>query len=174
MKEIKLVRVDDRLIHAQIIIFWLKKININTIYIIDDRLAKNEFLCQIYRLTTPPYIRLRIFTVDQAIQHINNKKMIPSTSRILVLIKELSTVTKLHQLGFPIDTVQIGGGLLEGGFSKKQIIEILFSKYRNDLNYLFDNNIQIYCQNTTDSEKIIITKDQDNSISTEQQDFQVN
>ena len=172
MKEIKLIRVDDRLIHAQIIIFWLKKININTICIIDDHLAENEFLSQIYRLTTPPYIRLRILTIDQAIDQVKNKKLVPASSRILVLIKQLPTVIQLHKKGFPIDTVQIGGGLLESGLSKKQIIDMLFSTYRNELNYCFDNNIRIFCQNTTDSEKINISKNQDSLLTSEQQDLQ--
>lgn len=173
MKEIKLIRVDDRLVHAQIIIFWLKKININTIFIIDDQLAENEFLCQIYRLTTPPYIRLKIFSTKQAIQFIGNKKAIPSTSRILVLIKKLQTVMKLHQMGFPMDTIQIGGGLLESGLSRKQIIETIYASFRTEINYLMDKGIKIYCQNTIDSEKITLSKEPEISQNSEQQDIRV-
>lgn len=172
MKEIKLIRVDDRLIHAQIIIFWLKKININTIFIIDDDLAKNEFLCQIYRLTTPPHIHIKIFTVKQASEYINKKSNIPSTARILILIKSLKTVVSLHKVNFPINNIQIGGNLLESGLSKKQIIDQLFSLFSEEISYLLDHSIYIYCQNTTDGEKITITREQIKSLNQEQQDFQ--
>lgn len=172
MKEIKLIRVDDRLIHAQIIIFWLKKININTIYIVDDDLAENKFLCQIYRLTTPPHVRIKIFTVNQVAEYINKRTNIPPTARILILTKSLKTVVSLHKINFPIDTIQIGGNLLESGLNKKQIIDQLFNRFSTEISYLLDHSIYIYCQNTTDGEKIIITKEQIKLLNQEQQDFQ--
>lgn len=157
MKQIKLVRVDDRLIHAQIIIFWLKKFNINTIYIIDNELAKNAFLCQIYRLTTPPHIQIKIFTVNQAIKNIHE---VSSTSRILILIKNLNTVIDLYKFSFPLDTVQIGGNILESGLNKKQILDQLLSQFSVELSFLLNHSIRIYWQSTVDSEKMYINLEQ--------------
>lgn len=40
MAEIKLVRVDFRLIHGQVITRWLKQTNANRIVVIDNKLSK--------------------------------------------------------------------------------------------------------------------------------------
>ena len=90
----------------------------------------------------------------------------------MILVKTLKTVVSLHNLNFPIDNIQIGGNLLESGLSKKQIIDQLFSCFSEEISYLLDNSIYIYCQNTTDGEKITITREQIKSLNQEQQDFQ--
>jgi hypothetical protein len=41
---LKLVRVDDRLIHGQVVAIWLKALNAKRIVIVDDRTARDEFL----------------------------------------------------------------------------------------------------------------------------------
>lgn len=156
MKEIKLVRIDDRLLHTQIILFWLKKFNINTIYIINNQLVKNKYLCQIYQLSTPPHISLKIFSIEQAIAYVNNQKNHRSSLRIMVLIKNLTNLVTLHKAGFLIDTVQIGGGILENVKSKRQVTNYILTKYHDEISYLISSNINIYCQNATDSEKIYI------------------
>ena len=41
---IKMIRIDDRLIHGQIVTAWAKNINAGKIWIVDDGVAKDDFI----------------------------------------------------------------------------------------------------------------------------------
>ena len=53
MAEISLFRIDFRLIHGQVIVKWLKQTPTDRIVIIDDQLAKDDFMADIYRMSAP-------------------------------------------------------------------------------------------------------------------------
>lgn len=48
MGKIQLARVDDRLIHGQVMTKWSKGLGINAIFIVDNDVAKDDFMKQIY------------------------------------------------------------------------------------------------------------------------------
>jgi len=47
---LKLVRVDDRLIHGQVVAVWLNAVGANEIVIVDDRTAQDAFLRDVLML----------------------------------------------------------------------------------------------------------------------------
>lgn len=49
MAEIKLVRVDYRLIHGQVVARWLKVCPVRRIVLVDDVLGSDEFMSDIYK-----------------------------------------------------------------------------------------------------------------------------
>ena len=55
---IEMVRIDDRLIHGQIVAAWVKRLGINRIWIIDDGVAKDEFLKNVITMVAPSGIKL--------------------------------------------------------------------------------------------------------------------
>ena len=57
---LKLVRVDDRLIHGQVVAIWLKALNAKRIVIVDDRTARDEFLREVITLSSPPGVPVEI------------------------------------------------------------------------------------------------------------------
>jgi mannose/fructose/N-acetylgalactosamine-specific phosphotransferase system component IIB len=50
---LRLVRVDDRLIHGQVVAIWLKALGARRILIVDDRTAHDEFLREVLELAAP-------------------------------------------------------------------------------------------------------------------------
>ena len=50
---IKMVRVDDRLIHGQIVAAWVKSLNLERVWIIDDGTANDNFLKNVMRMVAP-------------------------------------------------------------------------------------------------------------------------
>ena len=48
MGTINLVRIDDRLIHGQVMTKWSKGMGTNAIYVIDDVTAADDFMKDIY------------------------------------------------------------------------------------------------------------------------------
>ena len=53
MKNIVLTRIDDRLIHGQVVTAWIKQYPINKILIIDDELSQNRLMERIYKAAAP-------------------------------------------------------------------------------------------------------------------------
>ena len=53
MAEIKLVRVDYRLIHGQVVARWLKVCPVRRIVLVDDVLGSDEFMSDIYKMAVP-------------------------------------------------------------------------------------------------------------------------
>ena len=53
MKNIALARIDDRLIHGQVVTAWIKQYPINKILIIDDELSRNSLMKRIYVAAGP-------------------------------------------------------------------------------------------------------------------------
>ena len=50
---LKLVRIDDRLIHGQVVAVWLRTVGADRIVIVDDKTAKDDFLRDLMILAAP-------------------------------------------------------------------------------------------------------------------------
>lgn len=48
MTNIKLARVDFRLMHGQVVTNWIKQVSADAILIVDDKLASDKFLAQVF------------------------------------------------------------------------------------------------------------------------------
>ena len=53
-------RIDERLIHGQVMVAWLSKTGANTIVIVDKASAKDEFMQQVYQLAAPSGIKVKV------------------------------------------------------------------------------------------------------------------
>ncbi|WP_029450663.1 PTS sugar transporter subunit IIB [Clostridium algidicarnis] len=74
---IKLLRVDDKLLHGQVAFSWVRNLKIHTIIIADDKVAYDEFSKMTLGLSKPTGVNLIIIEVDEAIEllktHVNSK-----------------------------------------------------------------------------------------------------
>lgn len=121
MSEIKLSRVDFRLMHGQVVTGWLNHVSADTILIVNNELASDPFLSQVFFMAVPPGIKLIIESIDDAVVSIKEKKY--STQKILVLFKTITDAYKAIVAGFPIDALQVGG--VDDGPNKKRIGDVL-------------------------------------------------
>ena len=63
---IKLMRVDERLIHGQIAFAWTNAIGANCIFVVNDDAANSPFRKSSLKLATPPGVKLVIKNVNDA------------------------------------------------------------------------------------------------------------
>ena len=88
MAEIKLVRVDYRLIHGQVVARWLKVCPVRRIVLVDDVLGNDEFMSDIYKMAVPKGTDVDIVTIT-----------------VFLISKDIETCLKLVEKGVEI-TVQ--------------------------------------------------------------------
>ena len=61
---IKMLRIDDRLIHGQVVTAWAKNIQAEKIWIVDDGVAKDDFIKGIMQMVSPSDRELIITGLD--------------------------------------------------------------------------------------------------------------
>lgn len=107
MYNIKLVRLDFRLIHGQVIAKWFGQIMGNEIVIIDDDLSQDSFMASIYEMSAPVDSKVHVYSVEDAVKKVEDGTF--ASGKVLVLFKNVDQVSKAVEKGFKIDELQIGG-----------------------------------------------------------------
>jgi PTS system mannose-specific IIB component len=108
MGEINLARVDDRLIHGQVMTKWSKGLGTNALFVIDDPTAKDPFLKDIFMMSSANSgMTIKVFTIDEAIQYWEKSNF--EKFKAILLFKNISTVKAVVDKGLPIKRLNIGG-----------------------------------------------------------------
>jgi len=104
---LNLVRVDDRLIHGQVIAVWLRAVGADVIVIVDDETAQDEFLSEILELAAPPGVAVEVYGTADAVERV--AELAESGTPAFVLVKSPVTALALVEAGAPIKVLNIGG-----------------------------------------------------------------
>lgn len=115
MKNIVFVRIDDRLIHGQVMTAWLTHHQANEIVIVDNELAKDEFTTMIMMSLVPEGITLKIEAVDTAAEYLKAKG---NNEKIIILVKTPLVIDQLIENGVEISHLNVGGMGMKNGRSK--------------------------------------------------------
>jgi mannose/fructose/N-acetylgalactosamine-specific phosphotransferase system component IIB len=91
---IVLSRVDDRLVHGQVVIGWGRSLDIEVIVLVDDVVASSQWEQDLYRMAVPSEIEVRFTTVLDASAHLAEWQA--DGRRTLVLTGDLPTMAALH------------------------------------------------------------------------------
>jgi len=105
---IVLARIDDRLIHGQVVAFWVANKNANKILIMDDETANDELVTIVCKGLAPMGTTVEVFSIDQSITYLE-KNINDQTERILLLVKSPHAILKAIEKGIPLKEVVVGG-----------------------------------------------------------------
>lgn len=112
MKNIVLTRIDDRLLHGQVIVSWIPFLNIDEIVIVDDEYASDEFMASLIKDAAPEYIAVHVLSVEKSAEYLKSEDY---GTRVLVLSRYIENIEKLIELNTKISKVNIGGlGFCDG------------------------------------------------------------
>jgi PTS system mannose-specific IIB component len=107
MAEIVMNRIDDRLIHGQVVTGWLQLRNANTIWIVDDKTANTPMLIDIFSFAAPAGIKIEAFTVEDISEKLNNLDEL-GKKKIILLVKEPKTFLRLLEKGYKPEDINYG------------------------------------------------------------------
>ncbi len=80
---IALLRVDERLIHGQVVIAWGNHLRSRRYVVLDDDLADSEWEQDLYRLAVPPKSEARFHRVAEGLQVLRELRQDPTTTVVL-------------------------------------------------------------------------------------------
>lgn len=102
-----LVRIDDRLIHGQVVEGWIPHLRAQLVLVASDAAAADELQVSLMRLALPESVDLEALPVRRAALH---PGFTPGfTKRVLVLAPGPLEVLGLLEGGAAISTVNVGG-----------------------------------------------------------------
>ncbi|MDQ0204601.1 PTS system mannose/fructose/N-acetylgalactosamine-transporter subunit IIB [Pectinatus haikarae] len=143
MLNIVLTRIDDRLIHGQVVTAWAKVTKGNRIVVVDDGVANDDFMSKIIKMAAPASFKIGIHTIEQAAEIL---KQDDTGERVIVLVKTPVTVQALMDKGVKIKELDLGGmGATKG---RKQLYRnISISEAEKDcFRQLIDKGVHVVVQ----------------------------
>ena len=134
MRNVVLTRVDERLIHGQVMTSWLKLCNANVILIIDAGSASNAFLKRI----------LQVMNEADAAAYL--KEDSPAGEKVLVLSKTPQPLLAMVRSGIEIKEIILGN---MGGAPGRKHFNKSISASPDEIQAfrdLVDAGVYVYCQ----------------------------
>ncbi|MCI1859836.1 MAG: PTS sugar transporter subunit IIB [Sporolactobacillus sp.] len=154
MGKINLARVDDRLIHGQVMTKWSKGHGTNALYVVDDATAADEFMKQIYsNVNSSANLRVEVYSISEAIDRWHKDQF--GKDNVILLFKSIESAKRIIDQGdIPIKTLNVGGIAKKPG--TKSIINSvgLSTEDAERLKEIASKDIEIFFQMVPDSRRV--------------------
>lgn len=100
-----LVRVDDRLIHGQVMTAWMKVHPAEVIYVVDNNVCKDDFMQFVLQNAAPKGVKVKVTTEEGIVDILNAGLSKPS----YILCKTPLSLKKIVESQIDISQIIIGG-----------------------------------------------------------------
>lgn len=99
-------RIDDRLIHGQVVVGWGQPLDIRFIVLVDDEVAASEWEQELYRMGVPPEMDVYFLNVPKAIAELPQLR--EDARQGILLTGNIDTMRRLVEAG-GITSINLGG-----------------------------------------------------------------
>lgn len=100
-------RIDDRLIHGQVVVGWGQPCNLGFLVLVDQTVVDSEWEQELYRMGVPPEMDLYFDSVESAARRMAEYRADARPG--MLLVGDIATMAALQALVPDIRTVTIGG-----------------------------------------------------------------
>ena len=107
MRELVLVRIDDRLIHGQVVTQWMSAVHGSRILIIDEPLLKNAMMVRMLKAVAPTGITVDVEALADAVEDL--KQETEKKENLVILVKVPEVLEALIDSGIKIPKIILGG-----------------------------------------------------------------
>jgi PTS system mannose-specific IIB component/fructoselysine and glucoselysine-specific PTS system IIB component len=104
---IVLYRVDDRLIHGQVVVGWGQPLSCERIVLVDDEVRSSDWEQDLYRMGVPPHMEVVFSSVDEAVRQMPEWEA--DARATIVLMGDLDTAAGLCGRCPQVRRLNIGG-----------------------------------------------------------------
>jgi mannose/fructose/N-acetylgalactosamine-specific phosphotransferase system component IIB len=139
-----LVRLDDRLVHGQVVVGWGQALALQLIVLVDDHVRESDWEQELYRMGVPPEIDLKFVSVREAIDAV--PEWVRSPCKILLLTGHVGSLVRLVEGAPAIRRVNLGG--LHQQNNRRQRLRYLFlsDSEMSQLRQLSERGIEVTAQ----------------------------
>lgn len=150
---IVLYRVDDRLIHGQVVVGWGVHLNFDYIAVVDDELAESDWEQDLYRAGLPDTIEGRFLSVEDATVQLPAWQ--GGSSRGIVLTRDLQTMRRLAEDGL-LGGHEVNLGGLHDAPGRRRVLPYLFlgDADRAELDRLVGQGVPVTARDVPGARKV--------------------
>lgn len=118
-----LARIDDRLIHGQVVVGWCTKLRPDRIVLANDQIAGDDWQARVYTSTVPPHIAGDALTLANAARQLTPPGAWAEEATLLLTASPEDMLAVVER-GLDLDQVNIGG--MHFGEGKQEVLPFLF------------------------------------------------
>jgi mannose/fructose/N-acetylgalactosamine-specific phosphotransferase system component IIB len=104
---IELYRIDDRLVHGQVVVGWGQPLDVTYVVLVDDTIATSDWEQELYCMGAPPEMTVSFESVDSAVAHLAAYQS--RTGHGILLTGDVDTMRRLVERAPSIRKVNLGG-----------------------------------------------------------------
>lgn len=105
MQNLVLTRIDDRLIHGQVMTAWSKVTHAEQVLVVDDGVAQDDFMINVLENAIPESMAIGVFNKEDAVTFLSQ----PLEAPTIILAKVPQTLEYLIDNGIDIPDIDLGG-----------------------------------------------------------------
>lgn len=106
MEKIGHMRIDDRLIHGQIVASWISVLGCTAIVVADDKAAGDPLQSMLLEMAVPPGIQLKVLRVENAAAYLNSPAV--HRPKLLVIVRNVCSALELVEHGVEVEEINVG------------------------------------------------------------------
>ena len=141
---IQLYRIDDRLIHGQVVVGWGQPHNIRFLVLVDDLVASSDWEKELYRMAVPPEMEIYFADVDAAIR--DHPRYAGDPRPGILITGDIASMLRLVRGVKAIGSVNLGGIHHRAGRSEKVRSVFLTPDEENQLRALEAAGVEVTAQ----------------------------
>lgn len=104
MDNLKHLRIDERLVHGQVVTVWLQKTGSDTILVADDQAANDSLSKTLFKMAVPSGVKLEVLNLEKSVEYMKNVE----NESVLLITRSLETTLRLIDLGLEFTDINIG------------------------------------------------------------------
>lgn len=104
--DVRLLRIDSRLLHGQVATNWAKAISVNRILVVSDRVAQDMMRKTLIVQAAPPGIRANVITLEKMIRIYHDPRF--DSFKPMILVEDPVDARRVVEGGIKIDFINIG------------------------------------------------------------------
>jgi mannose/fructose/N-acetylgalactosamine-specific phosphotransferase system component IIB len=140
---LRLYRIDDRLIHGQVVVGWGQPMDIGFIVLVDDEVAGSDWEQELYRMGVPPGVQVYFDTTAAAIVAIPGYR--DDVRPGILLTPDIATMRMLVDAGV-VESVNVGGLHHRPGRTQKLRYVFLTPEEETELRGMGETGVPVFAQ----------------------------
>jgi mannose/fructose/N-acetylgalactosamine-specific phosphotransferase system component IIB len=118
-------RIDDRLVHGQIVTAWIQATRADAIIVADDDAESDALSQSILKMATPDSVQLIIKSLSEAAKLIERDK---SEVGVLLIVRRAADARKLLESGVKLEKITLGNITnKKSGQERKMVLKFIFA-----------------------------------------------
>jgi mannose/fructose/N-acetylgalactosamine-specific phosphotransferase system component IIB len=151
-----LARIDDRLIHGQVVVGCCEPLGARRILLVDDAVALDPFQRKLYRAGVPPEVAVEFLTVAEAGMRLEELSGAEELDSVVVVVARARVMEGLRVAGVCFSRVQLGGAHMHEGATEIVHGFFLDETDRSALRGLVEDGTKVVIQPVAQSTTITV------------------